>query len=358
MDMSVLHKKVDIKITIAILSLEIFAALLSLVLIVYPNIHVKPVKASTSTGITIDYSTPVGTVSKNLFGESIEMEGGHLAKMVVDPYLSKSKNIGFTNVRMGGTSCETSYKWEDHTGATDTQNYVNWVKYSKLITGGTITGGGILTGGVVTGGVEPILCVNLTRSDYSDSATNWVKDMKDKGINVTYFEMGNEDIFQMNQTVCGTANPATCYAQRAQTACAAMKGINSNIKCGINLASSAYNDWWNRPVINGVANADFVIPHLYSPNAYFDTNYFYDVASKTFSGAPTTGNYAITVAARLRDQTNGNTAYNCQPKLKVQIGTQSQEFVPTIADWQTFTFDVSNPGTDQIILSNSGNLWN
>ncbi|MCX6722496.1 MAG: hypothetical protein NT094_00305, partial [Candidatus Staskawiczbacteria bacterium] len=45
MDMSVLHKKVDIKITIAILSLEVFAALLSLVLIVYPNINVKPIKA-------------------------------------------------------------------------------------------------------------------------------------------------------------------------------------------------------------------------------------------------------------------------------------------------------------------------
>ncbi|MCX6722884.1 MAG: hypothetical protein NT094_02325 [Candidatus Staskawiczbacteria bacterium] len=49
MNMSVLHKKVNIKITIAILSLEVVAALLSLFLIVYPSINVKQVKAA---GIT------------------------------------------------------------------------------------------------------------------------------------------------------------------------------------------------------------------------------------------------------------------------------------------------------------------
>ncbi|MCX6723433.1 MAG: hypothetical protein NT094_05250, partial [Candidatus Staskawiczbacteria bacterium] len=48
MIMSVLKKRVNTKITIAILSLEVFAALLSLFLIVYPNINVKPIKASTT----------------------------------------------------------------------------------------------------------------------------------------------------------------------------------------------------------------------------------------------------------------------------------------------------------------------
>ncbi|MCX6722449.1 MAG: hypothetical protein NT094_00065, partial [Candidatus Staskawiczbacteria bacterium] len=60
MDMSVLHKRVDTRITIAILSLEVFAALLSLVLIVYPNMNVKASSTITASSIIVVFRNDPG----------------------------------------------------------------------------------------------------------------------------------------------------------------------------------------------------------------------------------------------------------------------------------------------------------
>jgi len=114
-----------------------------------------------------------------------------------------------------------------------------------------------------------------------------------KNINIDTFEIENESIFKMG---------ADEYIQRATALCNLVKTKKPQAKCEVDLTKSNLNNYWNIPVLNNVKNADFAIVHLYSPDMYFDTNYFYYSDLKNYSFyVKNSGNYIVSVSSVLRD---------------------------------------------------------
>ena len=290
------------------------------------------------TQITLNYNTLDAAhpnVSRNLFGEELEMSGGHFSKIFNtdgtynQAYFNLAKSIGFTQLRFGGASCETSYDWYANVNS-PTLSYRKWRKYAMDLTGN-----------------EPTICVSMFASDYQKRAVDMLKDSIAQGFNITNWEMGNEDVLLLSPTD---------YAARAKATCLAMKAIKSDVKCGISLAPSASNAYWNTPMLSGIGSSyDFVVPHFYSPDSFLDTRYFYYSAPITYTvNLAGNANYTFKIASRIVN------SGSCTPKLKVQVDGADGIDTAVTNTWQDYSSEALalTPGAHTVTVSNSGDQFN
>lgn len=241
------------------------------------------------TKINIDYTIIDHPISRLIFGDGLEMstpvQGSifNLAGYNLT-YFPTEQSIGFTNIRIGGGSCESNYNWSSYnSNLSSPMNYQRWRNYSMDITGN-----------------EPTLCIPLADTNYNQTNTvNLVKDSIQNGFNITNWEMGNEN----NYANCNGTRNATCYALRAISTCAAMKQIKPDIKCGLVMdfnSSNINGKNWDNEILSLAGNyTDFVIPHYYSPGQYFDTLTFYSSSPHSYSfNAIGASNYSIRLNAK------------------------------------------------------------
>jgi alpha-L-arabinofuranosidase len=137
--------------------------------------------------------------------------------------------------------------------------------------------------------VEPQICVNFSLSRYINAdnavqqaahyAAEWVRDVKSKGFDVKYWEIGNEHYgsWQAGYSVEGEEITGTMYGEGASVFIDSMKKANPDIKIGI-VVSPSYTGHnvpnYTVDVLKTAGNkADFLIIHEYFrsvPEPYSD----------------------------------------------------------------------------------------
>ncbi|MBI5229119.1 hypothetical protein HY991_03340, partial [Candidatus Micrarchaeota archaeon] len=234
-----------------------------------------PLLLITVNGITIsvDANDVQGNVSRDLFGEGLEMSKSLFRSIFdsstqtfKDPPLSVTKEMGLTSLRFGGGSAE-SYDWEQGVGEVSQRNqsgrysfgFEEWWQYARELNASlTVT-------------------VNVVLND-SAKAARWVAYAKNKGIPVKYWEMGNEvNLFGVS---------ANEYGDRFNRYCSEMKAQDSSVKCGLVVdpfnrvyenpqQPMEYYMYDNKVLAKAGSNVDFLIPHFYVPYNYWDGTVVY-----------------------------------------------------------------------------------
>jgi hypothetical protein len=244
----------------------------------------SPVMAQTSASVSINVSSPMGSVPSLGYGVDSSVYDGYMT----NPGLGASlKAGGFNAIRYPGGSYADIFNFISDSNQTlndggyfapgDTFN--NWI--SDLIQPSAAKG---------------VITVNYGSNQTNDGpapvseAASWVQDADithDYGI--LYWEIGNEiygngyytsgnweyDLHELDQTASARVGNAalspTAYGTNAAAFIKAMKAVDPNIKCGVFVSTSPWVPNWDQDVLSAVSSGlqgsgytlDFVILHWY-----------------------------------------------------------------------------------------------
>jgi alpha-L-arabinofuranosidase len=148
-----------------------------------------------------------------------------------------------------------------------------------------------------------------TEEEVIKNAVEWVKYSKQKGYNVKYWEIGNENDLKIAGTNSNQRWTATAYANFVVKLSKLMKAEDPTIKIGANGMTTA--SWWETLIKTASKDIDFLITHQYSffgsttaSNAGFTDWYNYYTTNSNFEwvGNVKTLNEAIEMFASDEDK--------------------------------------------------------
>lgn len=243
-----------------------------------------PVKAQTTTSVSVNASSEMGSVPSQGYGVDSSVYDGYMTNPGLGAAL---KTGGFNAIRYPGGSYADIFNFLSGTDQSlndggyfaPGDTFSNWI--SDLIQ---------------PSGAKGIITVNYGSNQNNDGpappseAASWVQYANiTNNDGILYWEIGNEiygngyytsgnweyDLHDLDQTTSDrVGNPAlspSAYGTNAAAFIKAMKAVDPNIKCGVFVSTSPWVPGWDQDVLTAVSNAlkgtgdmlDFVILHWY-----------------------------------------------------------------------------------------------
>ncbi|MBN2804376.1 MAG: hypothetical protein JXR91_14870 [Deltaproteobacteria bacterium] len=226
--------------------------------------------------VSVDAGDSVNRVLSTVFGNNgVAWRKNTLNNTTLQRHV---KNMNMPVMRLPGGNWSNQWLWDgDGTHWALKDNYLDDIQGLPTKTWPMTTDEMFLLSGQL--GAVPQVCVNYSLARYIDEAdpvlkaaqyaADWVADLKVKGINAEYFEVGNENYgsWQAGYEVGGVQITAKEYGEDFVKFADAMKSANPDIKVGAVIypeedGSNVAN--WTQDVVNAVQDsADYLIAHEY-----------------------------------------------------------------------------------------------